>query len=256
MLKQKIEEVVPWTTKETFNGTFFTLIPWFVLSSMLSFLNTSTPASHKPLSPPIDLLNAVISLVFAVVVEGAFLIAPYYYARRYAKGSQEENRTIWQLLGFRRFDIGLALPWIIILFLSFLLVNVLYQQLITFFNLHVQTNDQRLLDEGKIAPLTTYATLIAAVVVAPFCEEVFFRGFVFMGLRNGMPLWWAIVLSALIFGAAHGDPASFPVLFCIGLALAFIRWRTRSIWPGFILHVMNNGLSAILVVLVLHGVKI
>ncbi len=253
MLKLKLEEV-PWTTKETFNGTFFTLIPWLAFSIVSSLFNTSTPALHKPLTPQIDLLNAAVSLVFAVVVECAFLIAPYYYARRYS--SREGERSIWQLLGFRGFNIGRALPWIILLFLSFLAVNALYQQLISTFHLNLQTNDQRLLEEGRIAPLTTYVTLFAAVVVAPFCEEVFFRSFVFMGLRNDIPLVWSIVLSALIFGVAHGDPGSFPVLFCIGLALAFVRWYTRSIWPGFILHVANNGLGAILLILSLHGVNI
>jgi len=254
LLKQKLEEV-PWTTKQTFTGTFFTLIPWLVFSVVFSLLNTSTSTSLKPLAPQADLLNAVVSLVFAVIVECAFLIAPYYYAWRYAKSSQEEERTIWQLLGFRGFNLARALPWMILLFLSFLAVNALYQQLISTFHLHLQTNDQRLLEEGRIAPLTTYVTLFAAVIVAPFCEEVFFRSCVFMGLRNDMPLAWSIVLSALIFGVAHGDPGSFPVLFCIGLALAFVRGYTRSIWPGFILHMMNNGLGAILLILALHGVN-
>lgn len=269
MLKLKLEEV-PWSTKQTFTGTFFTLVPWLILSVALSIFNTSTPTSSKPLSPQLDLVNAAVSLVLSVVVECAFLIAPYYYARRSANSSRvegiateghiveeriRESRTIGELLGFRGFNVVRALPWIILLFLSFLLVNTLYQLLINTFHLHLQTNDQRLLEEGRVAPLTTYVTLFAAVVVAPFCEEVFFRSFVFMGLRNDMTLIWSIVLSALIFGVAHGDPGSFPVLFYIGLALAFVRWRTRSIWPGFILHVMNNGLSAVLLILALHGVN-
>ena len=170
--------------------------------------------------------------------------------------SRAKSSTIKELLGFRGFNVLRALPWIILLFLSFLLVNALYQLLITTFHLHLQTNDQRLLEQGRVAPLTTYVTLFAAVVIAPFCEEVFFRSFVFMGLRNDMTLVWSIVLSALIFGVAHGDPGSFPVLFYIGLALAFVRWYTRSIWPGFILHAMNNGLSAILLILALHGINI
>ena len=255
MLEQKLEEV-PWSTKQTFTGTFFTLIPWLIFSAALSIFNTSTPTSQKPLSPQLDLVNAAVSLVFSVVVECAFLLAPYYYARRSAGSPETKGRTIWQLLGFRGFNVMRTLPWIIILFLSFLLVNTLYQLLISTFHLHLQTNDQRLLGEGKFAPLTTYATLFAAVVVAPFCEEVFFRSFVFMGLRNDITLVWSIILSGLIFGMAHGDPGSFPVLFYIGLALAFVRWYTRSIWPGFILHVMNNSLSAILLILALHGINI
>ncbi|GCE16649.1 CPBP family glutamic-type intramembrane protease [Dictyobacter kobayashii] len=63
-------------------------------------------------------------------------------------------------------------------------------------------------------------------------------------------------MSALIFGVAHGDPASLPVLFCIGIALALLRLLTNSYWPGFFLHLLNNALSALLIILVLHGIQI
>jgi membrane protease YdiL (CAAX protease family) len=62
------------------------------------------------------------------------------------------------------------------------------------------------------------------------------------------------VLSALIFAVAHADPGSFAVLFFIGLALAFVRWRTGSVWPGMLLHLLNNGIAALLIVLTMWGV--
>src|SRR5258708_21288540 len=102
---------------------------------------------------------------------------------------------------------------------------------ITALHLHVRTNDQVILENSRIAPITTYATLLVSVLIAPFCEEVFFRSFVFCGLLRGMSLVWSIIFSALIFGVAHADPASFAVLFFIGIALAYLRWRTHSIWP-------------------------
>ena len=75
-----------------------------------------------------------------------------------------------------------------------------------------------------------------------------------MGLRQAMPLGWAIVLSAFFFAVAHGDPGSFAVLFIIGLALAFLRWRTNSLWPGILLHLVNNGIGALAIILVMQGV--
>src|SRR2546427_7906163 len=39
----------------------------------------------------------------------------------------------------------------------------------------------------------------------------------------------------------------FAVLFIIGLALAFLRWRTKSLWPSIFLHFLNNGLGALLI---------
>jgi membrane protease YdiL (CAAX protease family) len=155
-------------------------------------------------------------------------------------------------LGFRSFDVGPALLWVVGLILAFFAINGLYQYIITALHLHLQTNDQYILQQSKNAPISTYATLLASVLVAPFCEEVFFRGFVFAGLLRGMPLGWAIVLSSLIFAVAHADPGSFAVLFFIGLALAFLRWRMHSIWPSIILHLLNNSIGAFLIVLAMQ----
>ena len=63
-----------------------------------------------------------------------------------------------------------------------------------------------------------------------------------------------MVLSSLLFAIAHLDPGSFAVLFIIGLALAFLRWRTNSLWPGILLHAINNGVAALEVILVMLGV--
>ena len=161
--------------------------------------------------------------------------------------------AVWNALGFRRFDVSTALSWIFALFLAFLAINVCYQYILTTFHINLQTNDQYILQHSKDAPLTTYTTLVVSVLVAPFCEEIFFRSFVFMGLLRGMPLVAGVIFSALIFAVAHADVGSFAVLFFIGLALAFLRWRTRSIWPGMILHALNNGIGAILIVLTMQG---
>src|SRR5205823_2620837 len=44
---------------------------------------------------------------------------------------------------------------------------------------------------------------VLIIVLAPISEEIFFRGFVFGGMRNRWPVVLAAVVSALIFGAFH-----------------------------------------------------
>jgi membrane protease YdiL (CAAX protease family) len=134
-----------------------------------------------------------------------------------------------------------------------LLINYLYQYMITTFHLKLVTNDQVYFDMSKHAPITIYTVLFISVFMAPICEELFFRSFVFMGLLKGMPVGGAIVFSALIFAVAHGDVGSFLVLFFIGLALAFLRWRTRSIWPGILLHLLNNFVASLTIILPMLG---
>ena len=243
---------VPWTWLQTIFGALLTLVPWIALSLTLATSQSShTHITH--LKPAQDLANAIITFVVSSLIEAAFLIAPLYYAARSFSGLSGRLRLALQSLGFRRFRVGPALTWIAVLFLAIFAADSLYGALINYFHFHIQTNDQVVLQLSKTAPLTTYATLLAAVVVAPFCEEIFFRSFVFAGMLRAIPVALSILFSALVFGIAHVDPGSFPLLCIIGLALAFLRWRTRSIWPGMILHMLNNGFSALVIVLTMHG---
>lgn len=252
LLKRQFDQV-PWTIWQTFSGILWTLVPYIVFTLFSTF--SSPPAQHPaklvPLAPQLDLLYAIAFFIYAIIAEGVFLLAPLYFAKRSTSGNRQ---SILQALGFRRFNVRRVLPWIILLFLAFFLVNYLYQLLITALHLPLQTNDQVVLERGKITPISIDATLIAAALIAPMCEEVFFRSFTFMGLLRKMPLWVAIVLSAFLFALVHLDFASFAVLFCIGLALAFLRWYSNSIWPGIILHALNNATSGIIIILALHHI--
>jgi membrane protease YdiL (CAAX protease family) len=246
-------DIVPWTLQQTFLGVLLTLVPWIALALGLTGLNSQSVHPAR-LTPQLDLANAILVFIFSSLIEGAFLIAPFAFAWRALRGASHILRQACYALGLRRFAIGRTLAWIVLLFVVIYVVNDAYQSIILALHLNLQTNDQVILQNAKYAPLTTYATLVASVLVAPFCEEVFFRGFVFMGLLRGMPLVLAVVLSSLIFAVAHADPGSFVVLFIIGLALAYLRWRTRSLWPGIILHILNNAIGALLIVLTMQGV--
>jgi uncharacterized protein len=246
-------DTVPWTLKQTFLGLIVTLLPWIALTLILTSLNGTTSIT-TPISPRADVIGAIVTIVFSAIIEGAFLIAPFYFANAAFRSITPHARLVLHSLGFRHFRIGQTLFWVVVLILLIFGVNLLYSYLISVLNLNVQTNDQLILQESKVAPLTTYATLFAAVIIAPFCEEVFFRGFVFPGLRRGMAVGWAILLSSLLFGIAHADPGSFPVLFVIGIALAILRWRSLSLWPCILLHTLNNGIAALAIVLAMQGV--
>ncbi len=250
MLEQKYDRV-PWTARQTFTGVFFTLVPWLAFTGLIGL--TASTSHPVAMSPRLDLVNALATLIFSLVSEGIFLVAPLYFARRTASARLVERETLWQVLGFRNFSFGRTLPLLFIFIVAIFAVNEIYQFLITTLHLPLQTNAQVIIERAKFAPVTTYVSLVVAVCVAPFCEEIFFRSFTFMGLLGDMPAGIAIVLSSLIFAVAHGDPGSFIVLFCIGLALAFLRWRTRSIWPGIILHLLNNALGALSIILAMHG---
>jgi len=85
------------------------------------------------------------------------------------------------------------------------------------------------------------ANFLVIALLVPFSEEVTFRGLGYKLLeRFGRPA--AILLVGLTFGLAHGLVEALPVLVPFGAALAYVRARTGSIYPGMIVHGVFNGL--------------
>jgi membrane protease YdiL (CAAX protease family) len=91
--------------------------------------------------------------------------------------------------------------------------------------------------------------LVALAVVGPIVEELTFRGLGFTLLeRYGNAV--AIVGVGVAFALWHGLVEAFPVLFVFGAALAYLRSRTGSVYPGMILHGLFNALALTIAVTV------
>jgi uncharacterized protein len=88
---------------------------------------------------------------------------------------------------------------------------------------------------------------ILIVGAAPISEEIFFRGFVFGGLRRRLSFLVAGVISAVIFGAFHYTGASsatlLPQLAALGFVQAWIYERSGSILPTIAVHMLNNAVA-------------
>jgi uncharacterized protein len=98
------------------------------------------------------------------------------------------------------------------------------------------------------------ATLVAlgvmSVFIAPLLEEWFFRGVLFRALRqalgNRTPLAssaLAVVVSAVLFALAHGEPLQFAGLAFLGIVLAVLVERTRRLVPSVITHASFNAVA-------------
>ncbi|HET8606975.1 MAG TPA: type II CAAX endopeptidase family protein [Gaiellaceae bacterium] len=93
-----------------------------------------------------------------------------------------------------------------------------------------------------------YAANFAVIaVLAPFVEELTYRGLGFTLLSRFGPLA-AAVLTAVLFGLSHGLVQALPILTAFGLGLAAIRHRSDSAYPGMVVHGCFNALALILAV--------
>lgn len=79
---------------------------------------------------------------------------------------------------------------------------------------------------------------LVGCVIAPFAEELFFRGLLYSWLREKMPAVVSIVVSALFFASMHGFIS--PVQLVGGLIFAGLyEWR-RNIWAPYVVHAAAN----------------
>ena len=82
-------------------------------------------------------------------------------------------------------------------------------------------------------------TLIFTAFVAPIFEEIIYRHLLLRSLKpiGDTP---AIIISALVFGLAHGNFDQFAYAFLSGIIFGLMAVRYNTIIPGMVLHLINN----------------
>ena len=112
-------------------------------------------------------------------------------------------------------------------------------------------NVESLLAGWKEVPL--WQVVICLGVVPGVCEECFFRGYLFNGLKQHLNATWTIVVSAVAFGLFHvvlaGGAAPERLLpsTLMGLLLGWMAYRSGSIVPSILLHAIHNSTLLIVV---------
>jgi membrane protease YdiL (CAAX protease family) len=87
--------------------------------------------------------------------------------------------------------------------------------------------------------------LVTLLLLAPICEEIFFRGILLRAIREDYPAWIAVVASALIFMGGHGKMAFGPL--ALGLINGIVLLRTGSILPGIAFHSIANAYGPVMI---------
>lgn len=87
------------------------------------------------------------------------------------------------------------------------------------------------------------AFVVMTLMVTPFAEEVFFRGFLYKWMKGHRPVWLAALVSSIIFGASHIVPHQAVNAAVMGLALIWLYEKSGSIWPAILAHAVNNALG-------------
>ena len=88
--------------------------------------------------------------------------------------------------------------------------------------------------------------VLAIALLSPVAEELCFRGAIVGGmLRRGHRPLTAVLVSSLLFGLIHFNPAQVPFAFAMGLVFGVLYVRTGSLLLPLLVHVVNNSISVV-----------
>jgi hypothetical protein len=208
---------VPWTTRDVWLG-LGSLALWMAAAFGLALL--------------VPLTNLEVNPGLYVGLAELLLLVPVWWltVRKYRVG--------WDALGLRGFRgamLGLGCGLMILAF-SF---NLVYGTFLALFDLRAQVDLVPIFAELS----SPWWLLAAGIVVAPVVEELFFRGFVFAGLRERYGWVTAALVSSALFAAIHLQPLAIPPVFIMGTIFAILYQRSGSIWPAILMHLATNALG-------------
>lgn len=150
-------------------------------------------------------------------------------------------RPRWRDLGYSLVGFGIYFP---ILIITSIVVRAWFPQL----NLDQQ---QQIGFEGAKGILPLLVTFISLVILPPLVEEIMARGFLYSGLKTRLPRYVAVIITSVIFAAAHlqfdsGAPLLWSAAldtFILSLILIYLREATNSLWASIGLHTIKNGIA-------------
>ncbi len=226
---------VTWNFRDILVGFFAALVVFFLLGAVIiggaiaAFDNDSLETSLAEVVTIVLLDVVLVVTVLAVISrKGGGLTA---------LGFRAPARGWRRMLGYV----------VLAYFAAIGLVNI-YGIAIDVFGLEQLEPSQQLEDDFYDHDSVVILTGLAIVFMAPVAEEIFFRGFIFGGLRRYLNLPIAGLISGLLFAAAHGDPGLIVPFAGIGLVLAYLYERSGTLLAPIGVHFVFNGLSFMLLI--------
>lgn len=207
-----VEIIVPWKPREVWIALAVMLFLSLGFALLVMFFNNSEIV--------VNLGSFLVELFYLVPV----LVILYW------------KKTTWDTFGLRKFHGGfiqVGCGWL----LGVYLVIFLHNSVLAVLNLDTQSLEILRLFSQMESP---YWLLLTGIVVAPFVEELFFRGFVYAGLRQQWGWRKAGWVSSLVFAIFHLSPVALVPTFLLGYVFASLYEQSKSIWPGVILHFLVN----------------
>ena len=141
--------------------------------------------------------------------------------------------------------------------LGMLLISVLGTVLLRWLHGEVTTaNQASLMEEFRRGDIILLSIMLG--ILAPIAEEIIFRGIIPLKIFKGYESW-GYIIGGLLFALFHGPTniMSFVIYGGASVILTLLAYRTRRLEVSIAVHMINNGLPAILMLLIpIFGVEV
>lgn len=197
-------------------------------------------AGRNPTAIAADLTSFAVPMIWSLVVSELLLLALLWlYLRKPGRSAalgldRWSKLPLWRTLGLAVLLIGAGLGF-----------NYLYSEYVVP-DIKMQEELRKLFAAIPQTLPNTILLFAAVAVIAPLIEELLFRGLLQRSLSNKLPVWAAITISALAFGAVHMDFYALPVLVAMGVAFGILYHVTGSLRVTILLHMVNNAAALML----------
>lgn len=231
---------VPWGIAEALSALLLTLA--VALVGQVALLAASPDLYHH------HMLDFNIAgeqfFVLGVITSTVLLVLVRWHARLSLLG--------FAFPGWRRV-LGTVLLGFATALVSVAVVDAIFS---TFFPWYHLQGNARQAFPGSLKHLSAGKQILILAWVAvevPLAEETLFRGIIYQGIRHMYRRWFsyrssvlsAAVTSGLVFGLAHLEPQTFPILVVVGIVLAYV-FELSGLYASAMLHGLINGLQAFL----------
>jgi membrane protease YdiL (CAAX protease family) len=196
----------------------------------IAIISRSVLGSDSP-RPPLW-VTAAVAAVAAIAV--AFLL------RFLNRLDQNPNRKAFEIVAKTSYIIGTLVA---VIAAAAVLERVLPQK--------EETDFDMLLKAGSHVRI---AVAIIAVASAPLIEEIVYRGVLYSAVRKRVGVGSSVAMVTLLFAGVHfpqywGAWAGLAGLTFLSLILTVVRASTKSLLPCFLIHLLNNVVGAIQILL-------
>jgi len=152
--------------------------------------------------------------------------------------------------GFKSLKLKTTIIWVAVGFFATFLLWILVTPIIIILFPNVDLAESQNIIQTNFSPAAQALMIIYAVIIGPFIEELIFRGIILPGIANRFNFFSGVIFSTLTWSILHFQWNIIIFTSIFGIVLSYMYYRTQSLWPTFITHVLKNLIAVIAIYLI------